>query len=302
MASIFLTAPIFGNVYESENNPQNSLNGNWIVAYKNWIYYVDAGGGISKASLDWKQKSRVFVDSSGIDRIFITNDLIYYSQDSTDNSEPGVFRVTINGTQRKKIIDKYSIIYAVNNWLFLWGDNVLCRVNNDGTNLVRYPFYTWYIIVVQDNIYCLDGFTLKVMSIDGKNVKKLADNVFKFTISNGLIYMITGSYGNRTIKSMKFDGSDVRVIKNGREYSEIIVNKNWIYFAGYDDKRGDIPLTMVNTTTKVEKVIFPEFCCKLNLVNDNLYFFHYVEKMGNTFNRIGIDGSNFQMISNYKSY
>lgn len=246
-------------VYYLYSTPVNYSYRNSEGKLTNATAYV---GNIYKIRTNGTENTKIEDNASAF---IVLNGWIYYSRSKYSlydtSTQPGIFRIKIDGTNKVKIGDFFENGYIVN--------------------------------IVEGYIYYYsDGKTYR-MALDGSGKTPVIDGNFLVYATKEWLYYIYGDFWtDAQIYKTKLDGSQKTLIYNGPAIgNRLIVYGNYVYFAASPNMGIYRVETDGSELTKISDDYTREFC----IADDYIYYYLYDDV--NYFNyingpiRIKLDGS-----------
>ena len=163
-----------------------------MIVTDGWIYYVNYFNNLHmyKMKIDGTEKTKLNNDKCGISFI-VSDGWIYYTAAISDalDSEYKLFKIRIDGTDRKILIDKHATpLMIYEGWIY-------CDTSAD-----------------------IDGSFIFKMRLDGTDIVGISsDRASSLNVINGWIYYITNVFENNTysqnLYKMRTDGSERQAVE-----------------------------------------------------------------------------------------
>ncbi|MCL2633432.1 MAG: DUF5050 domain-containing protein [Oscillospiraceae bacterium] len=166
---------------------------------------------------------------------------IYFSMYSSNEEEPGIYKMSTDGTQIIKLTDNKSFnINVIGDWVYSGNmSDGIFRMRTDGTeldlivkgriaDLIAVGDWLYYIEYFYEAPYTESRQLFKIRTDGTEKTKLSKDFICYIHIEDDLIYYST----IRDVYKMNTDGTDVTQI-NGDEYDiflNFIVSDGWIYY------------------------------------------------------------------------
>ena len=201
--------------------------------------------------------------------ITVADGWVYYHKN--DN----LYRVKTNGTEKIKISSKDISYYQIDdNWIYYIydkeGTEYIAKMKVNGEDNQRIAkadedtyFETlyikgnkvYYVISEYDDNYNLDYYLYKMNKKGEKNEKicRLDSNINHINMQEDEIYYtVTEDYDSYKIKSIKYNGTNKRTIKEAEMVMNINIAEDWIFFVSVDDNYDNI-VKMISIDGEIEK-------------------------------------------------
>lgn len=266
-----------------QNNSQNQ--GSYTVQ-DGWVYGMGtnkSGRNLAfvKCRLDFTEKT--VLHEGWAYHPFVRDGYVYYVYSSfKDDSENGLYRMRISGSDREKLSDMLGAMQ-------LWGDTIymtdeiaekeedrycLYAMDLDGSNVrkvVDKPVFHWFVfgdvILYQDD---QDNESLHLLDIEG-NDTKLNDDVSYYPIFDGEhIYYVKNIDEVRSIWRVDVDGQNDTKIADYHVSNGFVLHKDKIYFVYQDD--GNRIYSINKDGSGLALIAQDEDCSDLQFIGDLLKY------------------------------
>ena len=211
----------------------NILDGKLYYSYD--YYEINDGSGINSINFDGSD-IHILCNDYDVGYINVIDNYIYYFGRSWDYSD-GIFAISIDGTERRKLSDDTArYITVINDWIYYSNENddwKIYALNIDGSDKQKLNNdHSIYINIIDDWIYYInesDEGRIYVIRADGSERHKVNnDKASSLNVTNNRIYYVNVDDGYK-IYSMNPDGSDRRKLNDDMS-SNINIIGDWIFY------------------------------------------------------------------------
>ncbi|MBM7573416.1 S-layer homology domain-containing protein [Aquibacillus albus] len=203
----------------------NILNSGNFTSENGWTYYGDQG--ISKWKSDDVNSVPEELSSHEVDDVFNMNvvyDWIYY----INAYDQSIYKMTINGTEREKIVNGPAIwLSVVDDTMVYTKENKVYTANTDGLEEKELASGTVAHLYNDEVLYMNENAELHKVKLDGTEKQKIADKVREFDISGTSVYFINNE--DNQLYKVNLDGTNLETVTNHPIVSFKVKN-DWIYY------------------------------------------------------------------------
>lgn len=248
------------------NSNANIVNGGEIAEKDGWLYY-GMFDGLYKCKEDGSEKEKILDINGGVYNINILDDEIYYGG-------RGVYRIKTDGTDNEQIAsdDVTGAMHIIDNTMYIGNEY---KMNLDGSNLEQIYYrnqpYGYTLNVDNGWIYFYDTDSageegIFRMKYDGSDLEKIFDGRADYMIVDSDWIYFQNQKDHKYLYKMKLDGTDVQLIIDS-SVQDMYVNDNWIY---YNCESQD--LYKVRTDGTDNQLIYEGCARDLHILGDWIYF------------------------------
>lgn len=315
---------IFSTKLNGENKKKvlNEMCGMFAV-YNGYIYYLDTGFGGKLYRITKDGKDKVKLSTNQTYRFWMDDKFIYYLNDFSSDGKPSITRIKHDGSGEAKISESYiNTMNIIGDTIYFSSDSGVSKMNRDGKDIMSVlPSSNGgvgYITISRDWIYCGSEYQglyrIKTSGRDKEPEPEVSKRLFAEGIKGDIdnshgISLNTYSYnplyrkddyiyysGYGKLSRFKFDGSEVQVLIDNFNASQIDISSGYIFYINYEDFN---KIYMIREDGTGNKIFFNEKVTDFKIIGDYLYY-RRLKDSGRGIYRIKLDGSeNTRILDEY---